>query len=438
MKTIALIILLGLGGSAAAGYKEAEALLKDMDPPRLAEVSKELDSLLAKPGEELAGDARAAALLGENQGAMELFRQAAEEPNDGYLFAPKPEKPVANTPAPKFAAHLKLLKLLLIEAKIKAAGKRAGPAEKNLLAAAGLMSQLSAQRSAPVLSSLVLQLCLSKAYPALSDSLRNPSAGPAYLGELAARLDKILKNQDHMRSAMLEEAEISKASILEKVTPDAMAAERAKLGFLQRLGAKKLQDQEFLDGIYRDYNAAVDAHARVMIGAFRANAPAPAAAFMEKQRQELLARKQARDQLGTAWAIKDGLKGGPGTKKVMAEVIVDSWLSATPSYEKLIPRYHLFLCELNVLRSALAVMVYRRAHKRLPDRLEQVVPAYLEAVPQDSFNKFSPLSYVRKGRNFSVYSFGPDGKDGGGTAAMDYEAYFDNPARDAGDIVFTN
>ena len=438
MKTIALIMLLGLGGSAAAGYKEAEALLKDMEPPRLAEVSKELDGLLARPGAALAGDARAAALLAENQEAMELFRQAAEEPNDGYLFAPKPEKPGANTPAPKFAAHLKLLKLLLIEAKIKAAGKRAGPAEKNLLAAAGLLSQLSAQRSAPVLSSLVLQLCLLKAYPVLSDSLRNPSASQAYLGELAARLDKVLKNQDFMRSAMLAEAEIAKAAMLAGVNPETMVAERAKLGFLQRLGAKKLQDQEFFDGIYRDYNAAVDAHARVLIGTLRANDPAPAAAFMEKRRQELLARKQARDQLGTVWGIIDGLKGGPGAKKGMAEVLVDSWLNfATPAYEKLIPRYHLFLCKLNVLRSALAVTVYRRAYKRLPDRLEQVVPTYLEAVPQDSFNKFGPLSYVRKGKGFSIYSFGPDGRDGGGAAAMDYEAYSDNPARDAGDIVYS-
>ena len=439
MKTIALVLLFCFADAAAAGYKEAEALLKDMEPPRLAEVSKELDGLLAKPGAALAGDARAAALLGENQGAMELFRQAAEEPNDGYLFAPKPEKAGANTPAPKFAAQLKLLKLLLIEAKIKAAGKRAGPAEKNLLAAAGLMSQLSAQRSAPVLSSLVLQLCLLKTYPVLSDSLRNPSASQAYLGELAARLDKVLKNQDFMRSAMLAEAEIAKAAMLAGVNPETMAAERAKLGFLQRLGAKKLQDQEFFDGIYRDYNAAVDAHARVLIGTFRANDPAPAAAFMEKRQQELLARKQARDQLSTAWGIIDGLKGGPGAKKGMAEVLVDSWLNfATPAYEKLIPRYHLFLCKLNVLRSALAVTVYRRAYKRLPDRLEQVVPTYLEAVPQDSFNKFGPLSYLRKGKNFSIYSFGPDGKDGGGAAAMDYDAYSDNPARDAGDIVFAD
>lgn len=438
MKTVVLILLFGFGGAAAAGYKEAEGKLKDMEVPRLAEVSKELDGLLAKPGEALARDARAAALLAESQEAMELFRQAAEEPNDGYLFAPKPEKAGADNPAPKFAAHFKLLKLLLIEAKIKAAGKRAGPAEKNLLAAAGLMVQLSAQRSAPVYSSIVLQSCLLKAYPVLSDSLRNPSASPAYLDGLKARLDKVLANQDFMRSAMLEEAELSKASMLAKVTPETMAAERAAMSFFTRLGAKKVQDQEFFSIIYRDYNAGVDAHARILVGTFRANDPAPAAAFLEKRRQEILARKETRDKLSTAWAILDGLKGGPGAKKVMAEVIVDSWLFSAPAYEKLIPRYHLFFCKLNVLRSALAVTVYRRTYKRLPDRLEQVVPAYLEAVPRDSFNKFGPLAYVKNRKKFSVYSFGPDGKDGGGASAMDYDAYFDDPARDAGDIIYAD
>ena len=33
---------------------------------------------------------------------------------------------------------------------------------------------------------------------------------------------------------------------------------------------------------------------------------------------------------------------------------------------------------------------------------------------------------------------GPDGRDGKGAAALDYDAYVENPARDAGDIVFAD
>lgn len=436
IKTIALVVIFGFSGMAAAGYKEAGEALKNLDAP---EAQKELDSLLASPGAALARDARAAALLKENQPAMELFRQAAEEPGDGYLFAPKPEKHNSKTPLPKFAIHLKLLKLLLIDAKIQLAHKQPGPAEKDLLAAAGFILQLSAQKSAVMLSSMVQQLCLHKASPALSLSLTNPSVSPAYLKEFAARLEKIYKNQDFMKSALLDEAEMFKGSMVDGVNPEAMEAENAKLSFLKRLGAKKLQDQEFFSTVYGSYNAAIDAHTKVLIEAFRANDNAPAVAFIEKREQETKARKQAYEKVGFFSQVMDGLRGGPKVKKIMAEVIVDTTLSSgTPSYEKLIPRYHLYLSELNVYRAALALKLFQRARRRLPDSLDQLVPAYLEAAPQDPFNKFSPVSYIKAGKKFMVYSFGPDGRDGEGAAALDYDAYAENPARDAGDMIFSD
>lgn len=436
MKTIALILVLCLSGGAAAGYKEAGDALKGLETP---EVTKELDALLAQPGAALAKNARAAELLGGNQQAMELFRQAAEAPSDGYLFAPKPEKLNSKTPVASFGAHVKLLKLLLLEAKVKAAYKQPGPVEKNLLAVAGFMLQLSAQKSSVLISSLVEQLAMNKAYPLLSTSLKNPSVSPAYLKELAARLDKLAKNQDAMKTAVLGETEIWKGAMEEGVNADAMALERGKLPFWKRPAAKKLQDQEFFTTVYANYNAAVDAYAGVLTGAFRDNDPAPVVSFLEKRRQEVLARKQAREKKGFFSEVVDGLKGGPEMKKKMGEVVVDTMLEiGTPSYEKMIPRYHLFLSELNVLRSALAVKLYQRARRRLPDGLDQLVPGFLAAVPQDSFNKFAPLSYVKAGRKFLVYSFGPDGKDGGGLAVLDRDAYFEDAARNAGDIVFAD
>lgn len=435
MKTIALILVLCLSGGASAGYKEAGDALKGLETP---EASKELDALLSQPGAALAKNARAAELLSGNQQAMELFRQAAEASSDGYLFAPKTEKYSSKTPLPQYGTHLKLFRLLLIEAKVSAAHKQPGPPEKNLLAAAGFLLQLSAQKSSALLSSMVEQLCLNKVYPVLSASLQNPSVSPAYLKEIAARLDKLAKNQDAMRAAVLDETGKWKGAMQEGVNPETMAAEREKLPFWKRPAAKKLQDQEFFTTVYANYNAAVDAYAGVLTGAFRANDPAPITPFLEKRRQEVLARKQAREKKGFFSEVVDGLRGGPEMKKKMGEVIVDTMLEISmPSYEKMIPRYHLFLSELNVLRSALALKLYQRSRRGLPDGLDQLVPGFLAAVPQDSFNKFAPLSYVKTGKKFSVYSFGPDGKDGGG-AAMDYEAYLEDAARNAGDIVFAD
>lgn len=436
MKTIALILMLGMSSFAAAGYKEAGDALKGLET---AEAGKELDALLAQPGAALARNARAALLLSENQQAMELFRQAAESPSDGYLFAPKPEKYSSKTPPPQFGSQVKLLKLLLIEAKVSAAHKQPGPPEKNLLAAAGFMLQLSAQKSAVILSSVVEQVVMKYAYPLLSASLKNPSVSPAYLKELAVRLDKLVKNQDAMKAAVLDETGKWKGALREGVNLEAMALEREKLPFWKRPAAKKLQDQEFFTAVYANYDAAVDAYAGVLTGAFRANDPAPVVSFMEKRNQELAARRAARGKQGFFAEVVDGLKGGPEMKKKMQEVIVDTMLDVgSPGYEKMIPRYHLYFCQLNVLQSALAVKLYQRGRRGLPDGLAQLVPGLLAAVPQDSFNKFSPLSYVKTGKKFSVYSFGPDGKDGGGAAALDQDAYFKDAARNAGDIVFAD
>ena len=435
MKIIALILLFGLSGAAAAGYKEAESALKNTE----VREARELDALLAQPGAALAKDARAAALLADNRQALELFRQAAEAPNEGYLFAPKPEKLSFKTPAVKFGAHVKLIKLILIDAKIKTAEKQAGSAEKDLLAAAGFIAQLSSQKSGVLLSSMVQQLCLLKTYPVLAESMRGTSARPAYLKELAARLEKIAENQDYMRAAMIEEAETAKGTMRENVSPAGMVIELGKLSPVQRLGAKKLQDQEFFSTVYGKYNAAVDEHAKVLIAAFRANDPSPVGAYLNKRQREILARKQARDERSTFSGLIDGMKGGPEAKKEMGDIVVDTMLNmSTPSYEKIIPRYHLFFCELNVLRAALAVKLYQRGSRRLPDSLDQFAPSLLAAVPQDSFNKFGPVKYVKTGRKFLVYSFGPDGADGKGAASLDYEAYLENPARSAGDILFAD
>ncbi|MDO8803883.1 MAG: hypothetical protein Q7R35_05600, partial [Elusimicrobiota bacterium] len=219
MKTIALVLLLGFSGAARAGYKEAGEAIKNLD----AKQAKELDALLAQPGAALAKNPLVTGLLSDNGPAMELFRRAAGETNDGYLFAPKPEKLNQKIPMPVFVAHIKLLKLILIDAKIMAVLRRPVQAERDLLVAAEFMAQLSEQKSANLLSSLVEQFCLMKAYPVIAESLRNPSASPGYLKGLAALLDRAGKSQDFMRTAILQEIEVAKGAILESVTPEAAA-----------------------------------------------------------------------------------------------------------------------------------------------------------------------------------------------------------------------
>ena len=442
-----MVIILALLGAltaaparadAAGTYDAALAAVKGVDDAKIREAEgKELDALLARPADAaFLADPRVAALLGPNQPAVELFRAATNAPNDGYLLAPKVETYNSKTPIPQLFKHLKLVKLLLLDAKLAAAKAKPRRVESDLLAAVGFMVQVSEQKSGALISALVEQLAFEKAYAPLSDSARGRTASPAYLKELSARLDLLARNQDFMRAAFLEEAERGKGSLREGITPESVAKGRDKLPFIKRLVAEKYQDAEYVAMVVAQLEAATDARTQAIVSSFRANDHAPLADYQKKLDEELLAHKTEREALGLWAQFQDGLSGGKNAKRVMADATADILLRiAAPDYSKLIPRCHAFLSELSVLRAGLAVELYARERKRPPDNLAQLVPAYLPAVPQDSFNRFSPLRYVPSGKKFFVYGFGPDGKDHGGVA-LDLDAFMSDGSRDVGDFVY--
>jgi len=87
---------------------------------------------------------------------------------------------------------------------------------------------------------------------------------------------------------------------------------------------------------------------------------------------------------------------------------------------------------LEVARTAIAVERFRLAHGRLPERLEELVPEFIESVPADVWNGGKPLSYrIRDNGEFVVYSYGSDREDD--FDAEDYEHL--KPLE--GDIIFT-
>jgi len=62
---------------------------------------------------------------------------------------------------------------------------------------------------------------------------------------------------------------------------------------------------------------------------------------------------------------------------------------------------------------ALAVTRYYLKHLRLPDSLDELVPALVNAVPIDPFDG-EPLRYVKQAQGFVVYTVGEDRQDNGG------------------------
>lgn len=81
----------------------------------------------------------------------------------------------------------------------------------------------------------------------------------------------------------------------------------------------------------------------------------------------------------------------------------------------------------HVTDTALAVERYRLEYGRLPERLEELVPAYLETLPLDPFDGES-LRYQREDEGFTVYSIGSNTIDEGGRGSPNHDGDEDDIA----------
>jgi len=64
-------------------------------------------------------------------------------------------------------------------------------------------------------------------------------------------------------------------------------------------------------------------------------------------------------------------------------------------------------------RVAVAVEQYSEASRRRPQRIDDLVPQYLDRVPADPFDG-APIRYSLEPDGYAVYSVGQDGRDDGG------------------------
>jgi hypothetical protein len=81
-----------------------------------------------------------------------------------------------------------------------------------------------------------------------------------------------------------------------------------------------------------------------------------------------------------------------------------------PALSKVPTNHHRTCALLDCARTAVAAERYRLAHGRWPQALDQLVPEFLEKVPQDIFGT-GPLRSRRLKDGLLVYSVGPDGEE---------------------------
>ncbi len=73
---------------------------------------------------------------------------------------------------------------------------------------------------------------------------------------------------------------------------------------------------------------------------------------------------------------------------------------------------------LELAKTALAIERYRLVGGKVPERLEELVPRYLQEVPSDPFDG-NPIRYRRTEPGYRLYSISDDGQDNGGKEKAD-------------------
>lgn len=90
------------------------------------------------------------------------------------------------------------------------------------------------------------------------------------------------------------------------------------------------------------------------------------------------------------------------------------WWQARKTIQTAEARHNQALSRVRLLETELALRCYRAERSAPPNQVTELVPQYLQRIPQDPFSS-QPLVYRPQGTNWLLYSIGPDRKDDGGT-----------------------
>jgi hypothetical protein len=124
-------------------------------------------------------------------------------------------------------------------------------------------------------------------------------------------------------------------------------------------------------------------------------------------------RKPLGDAVASAHSIRDTLdsqmKAGPRWKRRQ----IATAASAAKNYCKAFDFYGSSAVHPKLLLVVIAAERYRLVQGNFPEKLDQLVPAFLPSIPNDPFDG-QPLRIYSRDSRFAVYSVGMDRKDDGG------------------------
>ncbi len=331
--------------------------------------------------------AKVASLLEENRKALELLHDAASIPNCRYGIDLSRGNAVQT---PHFGPLRDAARLLMLEAVLSAAQDDSESATQAVVSGYGLARSLL--REPLLISQLVRNACSNLASQALEHVVNRVELGDAQLARIE---EALLASYDP--NAMVRALAGERCFMLGSVDdPRAAGMNGPPVALWHLSGALGLLDL----GLIRSLDH-MSAHMEI-------------AQSVPHHRQQAITTLESQREGGSRLTL-----------------FLDS---LTPAIGRIITLDLHHLAQLQVTRTAIAVQRYRLAQGRLPQTLDDLTPAFLEAMPTDPFDG-QPLRFQALDLGFVVYSIGPDGTDDGGRQRQPRRGGHEEPPYDVPFIV---
>lgn len=396
------------------------------------------------------GDERAYKLVRENKEAIRLFRIATMQKSEGYIFGKRPKELNFLNETPYFADKTKLSRLTLLEGKISISKKLYRQAEDNYLAHARFILHLSQQKYSILLPQAVQWRCLKDACQCLVKDIQNNIFKKEFYTQLLNILVAVRNNQDFLKSAFGEHLEEVKGAVkvmeelakdgasfdelfgLPEISRNKITSKRPIIYHEEKSKIRTMKlDSQFFSELNKEVDVLVGGLTKAAIVCTRDN---NIESFKRKLRHfNITNRLLMSYPIKFLYYWKKLVIEGKSRKLIAADIVAKVFVPISVVNPKVMDRYHIYHNKLNILILALAVKIYQLENEELPSDLSHLMPKYLKFIPEDTYNNYRPLKYIRSGDEFTIYSFGPDRKDNNGIIE-----YNEDSKDKKGDIIFSS
>jgi len=403
--------------NAALLYSDAGFKVIGMPPPEFFPIFKNMtDGVFSRGWQKQ--DEGLRTLLENNRPALEQFRKAASLGQCDFL--PEYTLGSAGFGIGFFVSGktMDLVRLVLLDAKRKEYGRDLDAAIQDYMVVLRFIEHLEAQQGAGLVKVFLKNNVEGPLFVAIKGFINRPDVSAFQVRQLLDTLASLCSGRKSIAAFFREEMQASKDLIIFD----------ASIQELRRKGKEK-----YIAEAFSEFTRMMDKAEAILIDAAEKNTPESARRQINSLTSGVLGKNS--QVIVAAHLLQAVFSRKPFPQP---SYLAKMWVAlAMPQYisASAIQRFLVIRLKEDLFVVGVALRLYEIEKAKAAERLEQLVPEYLAALPKDPFNGFKPVSYAKTSDGWVLYSFGPDKKDDRGQVVFDRMKDCNSKAC-PGDVVF--